>query len=167
MQLNPETKIALIQMRCGPEPEKNFSRAIEFIRDAAKKGATDRLSAGAFSVAIFLPDRRPQKFRAGRGNSGQIDICVGRSCARNWRGNYRVAFRETQRRRLSQHRRDHRRRRKISRQISQDAYPGRSALSREVLFHAGRSRVSRRGTRRAGRSASAFAGTNGIRKRRA
>src|SRR6266481_8013078 len=33
------TKIALIQMRCGPEPEKNFSRAIELIREAAKKGA--------------------------------------------------------------------------------------------------------------------------------
>src|SRR5262249_56468506 len=33
------TKIALIQMRCGPDPEKNFARAIEFIRDAAKKGA--------------------------------------------------------------------------------------------------------------------------------
>jgi len=33
------TKIALIQMRCGPDPEKNFARAVEFIRDAAKKGA--------------------------------------------------------------------------------------------------------------------------------
>ena len=33
------TKIALIQMHCGPEPEKNFSRAIEFIREAAAKGA--------------------------------------------------------------------------------------------------------------------------------
>ena len=33
------TKVALIQMRCGPEPEKNFSRAIEFIREAARKGA--------------------------------------------------------------------------------------------------------------------------------
>src|SRR3989442_1971663 len=33
------TKIALIQMRCGPEPEKNFARAIEFIREAAGKGA--------------------------------------------------------------------------------------------------------------------------------
>src|SRR5438128_11642594 len=32
------TKIALIQMGCGAEPEKNFSRAIEFIRDAAQKG---------------------------------------------------------------------------------------------------------------------------------
>ena len=33
------TKIALIQMRCGPEPEENFKRAIQFIRDSAKKGA--------------------------------------------------------------------------------------------------------------------------------
>jgi len=33
------TKIALIQMRCGPEPEKNFARAIDFIRQAAKRGA--------------------------------------------------------------------------------------------------------------------------------
>jgi N-carbamoylputrescine amidase len=37
---NPkQTKIALIQMRCGPEPEKNFERAVDFVRDAAKKGA--------------------------------------------------------------------------------------------------------------------------------
>src|SRR2546422_2977519 len=33
------TKIALIQMRCGPAPEKNFARAIEFIREAAGNGA--------------------------------------------------------------------------------------------------------------------------------
>src|ERR1700746_3694676 len=33
------TKIALIQMRCGPEPEKNFVHAIEFIREAAGNGA--------------------------------------------------------------------------------------------------------------------------------
>ena len=37
--VKPErTKIALIQMRCGTEPEKNFIRAVEFICDAAKKG---------------------------------------------------------------------------------------------------------------------------------
>src|SRR5215468_12655980 len=33
------TKIALIQMRCAMAPEKNFARAIEFIRDAARQGA--------------------------------------------------------------------------------------------------------------------------------
>ncbi len=34
-----QTKIALVQMRCGPEPEKNFERALEFIRDAAGRNA--------------------------------------------------------------------------------------------------------------------------------
>src|SRR5438477_96371 len=33
------TRIALIQMRCGVEQEKNLARAIEFIRDAARQGA--------------------------------------------------------------------------------------------------------------------------------
>src|SRR5262245_40318035 len=33
------TKVALIQMRCGAEPEKNLARSIEFIRDAARQGA--------------------------------------------------------------------------------------------------------------------------------
>jgi N-carbamoylputrescine amidase len=33
------TKVALIQMRCGREPEENFSRAIEFICEATGKGA--------------------------------------------------------------------------------------------------------------------------------
>ena len=34
-----KTKVALVQMRCGREPEKNFAHATEFIRDAAAKGA--------------------------------------------------------------------------------------------------------------------------------
>src|SRR4030095_15766528 len=33
------TKIALIQMRCGANPDENFARAADFIRDAAKKDA--------------------------------------------------------------------------------------------------------------------------------
>src|SRR5690349_19709400 len=33
------TKIALIQMRCGSEPEKNLARAIESVRQAKDKGA--------------------------------------------------------------------------------------------------------------------------------
>jgi N-carbamoylputrescine amidase len=38
MANNSKTRIALVQMRCGPEPEKNFARALDFIRDAAKNG---------------------------------------------------------------------------------------------------------------------------------
>src|SRR5438309_2323118 len=34
-----KTKVALVQMRCGTDPEKNFARALDFIRAAAKKGA--------------------------------------------------------------------------------------------------------------------------------
>src|SRR5256885_16275695 len=34
-----ETKVALVQMQCGPEREKQFEQAVDFIRDAAKKGA--------------------------------------------------------------------------------------------------------------------------------
>src|SRR3979411_1632654 len=33
------TKVALVQMRCGAVPDENFSRALDFIRDAAKNGA--------------------------------------------------------------------------------------------------------------------------------
>jgi N-carbamoylputrescine amidase len=39
MPSESKTKVGLIQMRCGPVPEKNFVRALEFIRDAAKQGA--------------------------------------------------------------------------------------------------------------------------------
>jgi len=39
MSNRSESKIALVQMQCGVDPEKNFGRAIEFIRDAAKQGA--------------------------------------------------------------------------------------------------------------------------------
>src|ERR1039457_5563848 len=34
-----KSKVALVQMRCGAEPDRNFSRAIQFVRDAAKQGA--------------------------------------------------------------------------------------------------------------------------------
>src|SRR5947209_18416897 len=33
------TKVALVQMRCLPEPQENFERAVRFIRNAAKEGA--------------------------------------------------------------------------------------------------------------------------------
>ena len=34
-----QTKVALVQMRCGAEPDKNFARALDFVHDAAKRGA--------------------------------------------------------------------------------------------------------------------------------
>src|SRR5438270_423306 len=32
-------RAALIQMRCGPEPEQNVARALDMVREAARKGA--------------------------------------------------------------------------------------------------------------------------------
>src|ERR1700681_241684 len=39
MAQTDKTKIALVQMRCGAEPDKNFAHAIDFIRNAARQGA--------------------------------------------------------------------------------------------------------------------------------
>jgi N-carbamoylputrescine amidase len=39
MAHSERTTVALIQMQCGPEPDKNFAKAIERIRDAARQGA--------------------------------------------------------------------------------------------------------------------------------
>src|SRR6202171_1471896 len=34
-----KSKVALVQMQCGADPDKNFWHATDFIRDAAKQGA--------------------------------------------------------------------------------------------------------------------------------
>src|SRR5260370_10107743 len=34
-----KTRVALVQMKCGAEPDKNLAHGVEFIRDAAKRGA--------------------------------------------------------------------------------------------------------------------------------
>ena len=39
MPTSKQTKIALIQMRCGAEREKNVERALDFVREAAGQGA--------------------------------------------------------------------------------------------------------------------------------
>jgi len=40
MSKQERSKIALVQMQCGTEPDKNLARALEFIRSAAKQGAS-------------------------------------------------------------------------------------------------------------------------------
>jgi N-carbamoylputrescine amidase len=39
MSINSPTQIALVQMRCGQEPDANLARALDLIGDAAKNGA--------------------------------------------------------------------------------------------------------------------------------
>ena len=39
MPNSEKTQVALVQMPCGANPEQNLTRAVEFIREAAKSGA--------------------------------------------------------------------------------------------------------------------------------
>src|SRR3954451_18282467 len=36
---NESSRVALIQMQCGPEPEANFAKAVDRSREAARQGA--------------------------------------------------------------------------------------------------------------------------------
>src|SRR6266576_7281841 len=56
------TKIGLVQMRCGAEPEKNFSRAIDFIRDAARKGAAIVCLPELFRSQYFCQSEEHKNF---------------------------------------------------------------------------------------------------------
>ncbi len=100
------TKIALIQMRCGPEPEKNFARATEFVREAAGKGAQIVCFPELFRSQYFCQTEDHKNFELAEEVPGESTAALG------------DVARETE----------------IHWQISQDARPGRSALSRKILF---------------------------------
>ena len=136
-------------------------------RDAAKSGAQIVCLPELFRSQYFCQSEDHANFALAEDIPGPSTDALTKLARETSRRHRRLAFRKTRRRRLSQHRGDHRRRRQYPREISQDAHPGRSVLLRKILFHAGRSRFSELGKPRTGISASAFAGTSGIRKRRA
>src|SRR5207244_11892544 len=57
-----QTEIALVQMRCGADLEKNFSRALDFIREAAKKGAQIVCLPELFRSQYFCQSEDHKKF---------------------------------------------------------------------------------------------------------
>src|SRR5260370_2269954 len=72
-------KIALVQMRCGANPEKNFSRALDFIRDAAKKGARIVCLPELFRSQYFCQTEDHKNFELaeeipGRSTSGLSEL---------------------------------------------------------------------------------------------
>ena len=126
--------------RCtaAPIPRQTWRKPSSDSRGGETRRA-DCLSAGAVSLAIFLPERRSRELCSRGGNSGTDDDeleNVARDC-----GIVIVAslFEKRSAGRLPQHRRDHRCRWAIPREIPQDAHPGRSVFLREVLLRAGRS----------------------------
>src|SRR2546426_9298633 len=71
------TKIALIQMRCGPEPEKNFAHAIEFIREAAQKGAQIACLPELFRSQYFCQTEDHKNFDLAEEVPGESTAALG------------------------------------------------------------------------------------------
>src|SRR6266403_1098975 len=72
-----KTKIALIQMRCGPVPEKNFVRAVEFIRDAAKQGAQIVCLPELFRSQYFCQTQEHKYFELAEEVPGRSTVALG------------------------------------------------------------------------------------------
>src|SRR5438105_7395710 len=71
------TKIALVQMRCGAETEKNFSRALDFIRDAAKKGAAIVCLPELFRSQYFCQTEEHKNFDLAEEVPGKSTAALG------------------------------------------------------------------------------------------
>ncbi len=57
-----KTKIALLQMRSGTDPEENFARALDFIRDAARQGAQIVCLPELFRAQYFCQTEEHKNF---------------------------------------------------------------------------------------------------------
>jgi N-carbamoylputrescine amidase len=73
-----QTKIALVQMRCEPEPEKNFDRAISFISDAAKQGAQIVCLPELFRSQYFCQTEEHRNFTLAEEIPGRSTIALGK-----------------------------------------------------------------------------------------
>src|SRR5437870_12338784 len=71
------TKIALVQMRCGPDPEKNFARALDFIRDTAKKGAAIVCQPELFRSQYFCQSEDHKNFDLSEEVPGKSTAALG------------------------------------------------------------------------------------------
>ena len=73
-----KTKIALVQMRCEPEPEKNFDRAISFISDAAKQGAQIVCLPELFRSQYFCQTEEHRNFTLAEEIPGKSTVALGK-----------------------------------------------------------------------------------------
>jgi N-carbamoylputrescine amidase len=77
MPNQPKTKVALIQMRCGPDTDKNFSRALDFIGDAATKGAEIVCLPELFRSQYFCQSEEHKNFALAEEVPGQSTSTLG------------------------------------------------------------------------------------------
>src|SRR5213079_3166607 len=57
------SRVALVQMRCGPEPDKNFAHAVEFIREAAGQRAQIICTPKLFRSRYFCQSEDHENFK--------------------------------------------------------------------------------------------------------
>ena len=73
-----KTTLALIQMRCSPDPEENRARAVEKIREAAGKGAGIICLPELFASQYFCQEENHQSFELAETIPGPSSESLGR-----------------------------------------------------------------------------------------
>ncbi len=77
------SRVALIQMRCGAKPEENFSRAVAFIRDAAKQGAQIICLPELFRSRYFCQSEDHKNFELAEEIPGRSTSALGNVAREN------------------------------------------------------------------------------------
>ncbi len=167
MPRSQKVTLGLVQMRCAAEPEENLG-ARPSRRSARRRRAGAQIIClpelfrsqyfcqiedhEYFELAEEIPGPRTRRLRQWRARRASVIIAslFEKRGAGLYHNTAAIIDADGE----------------LPREVSQDAHPGRPALLREVLFHAGRSRLSAVADALCARSASAFAGTNGIPRRR-
>jgi N-carbamoylputrescine amidase len=71
------TRVALVQMQCGADPEENFQRAIQFVRDAAKQGAQVVCLPELFRSQYFCQTEEHKNFELAEEIPGRSTSTLG------------------------------------------------------------------------------------------
>src|SRR3982751_7137263 len=77
MNKRSSAKIALVQMRCGPEPQENFDRAIQFVRDAAQQQAQIVCLPELFRSQYFCQTEEHENFGLAEEMPGKSTSALG------------------------------------------------------------------------------------------
>ena len=118
------TKVALVQMQCGPDPAANMAKAIARIREAAQGGAQIVCLPELFRSQYFCQAEDHANFALAEEIPGPTTAELEKLARETGVVIVASLFEKRDRGSLPQHRGHHRRGRAIPGQVSQDAYPG-------------------------------------------
>ena len=135
-------RIGLAQFACSLNPDENLAKALETIREAAGKGAQIICLPELFRSQYFCREENAELFDLAEPIPGPSTEAIGKVAREHRVAVVASLFERRAAGAVSQHGGDARCRWRAARDLPQDAHPGRSAVLREVLFHARRYRVS-------------------------